>query len=94
MVRLKVVDPDGNPSTPFMFQFLDGAIKSRTCERKGTKRLAFQFLDGAIKRFARICFFPVEIRFNSLMVRLKDEKRGRRYKGYVRFQFLDGAIKS
>jgi len=74
------------------FQFLNGAIKSSwmLVNIKGIS--AFQFLNGAIKSLALSLYTATSAYFNSLMVRLKDNKR---FKGflYSKFQFLNGAIK-
>ena len=70
--EMRIVDPK--------FQFLDGAIK-RPDDRLNPKRvIIFQFLDGAIKRTKPPTTSTLFRYFNSLMVRLKEQKQnqGRR----------------
>ena len=74
MVRLKALE-EAVLGAIMLFQFQNGAIKSREMRHRTGDLIPFQFQNGAIKRKRHFHIFTQFICFNSKMVRLKANAR-------------------
>ena len=70
MVRLKVRDRQARRLFT-LFQFQNGAVKSKVVAGVGMTMIKFQFQNGAVKSQYLPHLNRLKLRFNSKMVRLK-----------------------
>ncbi len=93
MVRLRAMSQD-NLSILQQFQFQYGAIESRKLYVCRSTSSLFQFQYGAIESKIVSCYEIGRLRFNSNMVRLRDEIKADNGNIKTTFQFQYGAIES